>query len=605
MFYHLSIGSGSMLSRHNDIKLAAKQVNPKVIPFYQVWQELVHAQTLDVYQYRVLTSLSALKELFSVIEKTQNGLFTTDDNIEACRLETLYLLNQDKVLEKYNKPLLNRLQAALGKKPVSHAEKNRLSYHLKYAIEILSLTYLEWVLSELKTSILGANISDIEYYANIASSQAIHNGWSPSALFDMLRFFTRNKPFPTQWDEFQDALLNNNNYSHDILINVPFAKISGTEQTHAQNVLSQLGLELKTYTEIVAQYENISDIAQLIKAEKRYFRITVDAKDIYSASHIAISKLATVLNLASFYNLVDAWDLKSVVIVAINNASSFHRSFTAESLYTTYDYLDSSGHVFESTRIIFADVDKHAIRDKLQGAFSYTNISRSSLFQEEKYMNLWVALESLSRTDMYSNIISNVKETVPAAICIRYIYRIVRNFAEDCKRCRVNLDFGTCSVDLGQPTKQKMVKEIITIFQDPALFSQLVNKCSVNTLLKHRCSNVQKLLTDIDFAFHKIENHYNRVNWQIQRLYRIRNEIAHAALQEQTSLIVFIEHLNDYLSTYISEVVTCITDKNLDTFEEALCSIKDNYDVFVALYKTNDKGVLRADVLSTGIISLI
>lgn len=594
-----------MLSGNNDDRLAAKHVDSKVIPFYQVWQELVHAQTLDVYQYRVLTSLSALKELDSVIEKTQQGLFTTDDNIEACRLETLYILKQDKAFEKYNKPLLNRLQAALGKKPSSSAEKNRLSFQLKYAIGILSPTYLEWVLSELKISILGANISDIEHYANIVASQAIHNGWSPSALFDMLRFFIQSKPFSSQWDDFQNELLSSSLYSHDVLINVPFAKLSGDEQAHAQHALSQLGLEVKTYPEIVAEYENVRDIGVLIKAEKRYFRISVNAKDIYSASHIAISKLATVLNLASFYNLVDAWNLKSVVIVAINTVNSYHRAFTAESLYSTYDYLDSSGRVFESTRRIFADMDKHAIRDKLQGAFSYTNISRSSLFQEEKYMNLWVALESLSRTNMYSNIISNVKETVPAAICIRYIYRIVRNFVEDCKRCRVELEFGSFSIDVEQPTKQKMVKETIAVFQDSMQYSQLINKCGSNSLLKHRCDNVHKLLTDIDFAFRKIENHYNRVYWQIQRLYRIRNEIAHAALQEQTSLIVYIEHLNDYLSTYISEVVTCISDKKMGTFEEALCSIKDNYDVFIALYQSNEKDILKTNVLSTGIISLI
>ena len=51
----------------------------------------------------------------------------------------------------------------------------------------------------------------------------------------------------------------------------------------------------------------------------------------------------------------------------------------------------------------------------------------------------------------------------------------------------------------------------------------------------------------------KIENHYRHIYWQIQRLYRIRNEIAHAALREQVSLIVYLEHLYHYLSTYISE----------------------------------------------------
>lgn len=89
-----------MLSGSNDSKLTSQQVDPKVVPLYQVWQELVHVQTLDVYQYRVLTSFSALKELLSVIKKTQQGLFTTDDNIDACRLETLYILKQDKALKK-------------------------------------------------------------------------------------------------------------------------------------------------------------------------------------------------------------------------------------------------------------------------------------------------------------------------------------------------------------------------------------------------------------------------------------------------------------------------------------------------------------------------
>lgn len=165
---------------------------------------------------------------------------------------------------------MNRLQATLGKKPTTPAEKNRLAYHLKYAIGILQPVYMEWVLTELEASVVCGNVGDIEYFANIASSQAIHNGWSPSALYDMLRFFRDSKPFSEQWDNFKNELLSNSFYSHDVLINVPFAKLSGAEQAHAQQVLNQLGLKLKSYSEIVAQYENINDIGQLIKAEKKY-----------------------------------------------------------------------------------------------------------------------------------------------------------------------------------------------------------------------------------------------------------------------------------------------------------------------------------------------
>ena len=83
-----------MLSGSNDEKLTNKKVDLKVVPFYQVWQELVHVQTLDVYQYRVLTSFSALKELLSVIKK---ALCYIRDNYDV--FVALYKENQKGILE--------------------------------------------------------------------------------------------------------------------------------------------------------------------------------------------------------------------------------------------------------------------------------------------------------------------------------------------------------------------------------------------------------------------------------------------------------------------------------------------------------------------------
>ncbi len=594
-----------MLKGSNDDILIAKNVPDICVPFYQIWQELVDSRTLDVYQYRVLTSLSALKELDSVIEKTLSGLFNSDANIEACRSETLYILNQDTVLERHCKPILNRLKASLGKKPSSDAEKNCMLHQIRHMIKMIDSTYLEFALEELKSSIIQTSIGEIEKFSNIVASQAIYNGWSSHALFDMLRYFRQEKDFNLQWDSFKKELINSTMVEHHVLINVPFPSKNVLELEKSLDALSRLGLNIKTYEQIVSEFAEILDIRTLVNSEKRYFHVIVNTKDIYTASHAAITKISEQLNLASFYNLVCAWDLQSVVIVSINSQSKYHRAFTAKELYETHDYIDSSGRIFENTRQTFTDESKKAIRDKLQGSFGYTNISRASLFQEEKYMNLWVALESLARTNMYSDIILNVKETVPAATSLRYIYRIVRNFVEDCGRCKIKFNFSTCSIDMKQETKQKMVSETIAVFHNAVLFSELQDKCKVNSLLYHRTNDIFRLVTDTSFAKSKVENHYKRVNWQIQRLYRIRNEIAHAALREQTSLIVYIEHLYDYLSSYISEIVTCLIEKKLDTIEDALCSIKDNYDVFIALADSQDKCLVQNSTLVTGIISLI
>ena len=220
-------------------------------------------------------------------------------------------------------------------------------------------------------------------------------------------------------------------------------------------------------------------------------------------------------------------------------------------------------------------------------------------------MNLWVALESLARTGLHADIITNVKATVPAAVSIRYIYRVVRNYVEDCIRCCVKFDFSKINIDMHQNSKQKMVQETIKIFQDKEMYLELLRKSSIHSLLKYRTEKIHTLLTDVTVAKEKVENHYKHVEWQIQRLYRIRNEIAHAALQEQTSLIVYIEHLYDYLSTYISEILTCLCDKGQTSLEEALCSIKDNYDIFMEFEKEREYEILENTVLQTGIINLI
>lgn len=127
----------------------------------------------------------------------------------------------------------------------------------------------------------------------------------------------------------------------------------------------------------------------------------------------------------------------------------------------------------------------------------------------------------------------------------------------------------------------------------------------MNMLLKFRTESIHKLLTDSRVTVEKIKKHYDRISWQIQRLYRIRNEIAHAALQEQNLLITYVEHLYDYLSTYISEITTCMIENDLYSIEEVLSLLKDNYDVFIAYANNKEDDILQATVLRTGIINLI
>lgn len=599
------LGSVVMLSKSNDSDLIKRKIDAQFIPFCQIWQELVSNRTLDTYQYRIFTSISILKELLGVLDKTIDGTFTNDANLDNCKEESLAIIKNDIVFDKYFKNIKGRLLSALGISSKSLSEKKRLQSQIKYLLRLFEQDYYFKAFAELEEAISNKDMSNISYFANIIASQAVNKGWSTRALFELIRLFTSDKTKEEQWSKFKNSVLLNGKNDFTVLIWIPLSRKSSEKQNLMLEMLGKMGLNAYSRDELVSQLHQIEDLRTLLKAEKKYFKIEIQAYDAYMAAHTALFSISDKLNLISFYNFVGSWDLASVGFVSIDNLSKYHTSFSASELYQTYDYLDSSGKIFADTQRIILDDSKKKIRDKLEGTFSYTNTSRCSLFQEEKYMNLWVALESLSRTQMYSDIISGVKNTVPAAETLRYIYRNVRNYADDVARCCVEITYKGKTINCKKEAKQELVNEIIQVLNDPESYALLLDRSKINSLLAYRTECIHKLVTDEEYAVDKISNHYNKVRWQIQRLYRIRNEITHTALREQTSLMVYIEHLYDYLSKYIAEIVTCINEKGYSTLEEALAYIVDNYNCFIELSKEKDKKTSLAQLFETGVISLL
>lgn len=323
-----------------------------------------------------------------------------------------------------------------------------------------------------------------------------------------------------------------------------------------------------------------------------------------------MSKYGHVLNNFSFFNLIEAWNYNNVRWYAVNSSNMTCKSLTAKNLYSTYDNLEGVKGIYENSKNIFVTVGNDSaetVKGKLRATYSYANMGKASYIQEEKFMNLWVALESLCRTDTYDNIITNVLEIVPPALCKRYIYRLVRNYYEDCHRCGINLTFSTLQISAHQ-SRREIVKELIGILVDDALFDELKTKCRVNDLLYNRTLALRNLLTDVNKLSGAIEKHSINVKRQISRLYRLRNKIAHSAFNEEGSLIRYIEHLEGYLSGLVAEVIMCSVDNNEAEMDAVLELIKENYRAFTEIIAANKKtgsDVLLNGLMKTGVIVLV
>lgn len=92
-----------MLAYHNNEDLRKKNIDPKYFFLYQTWKELTDFRTMDSYQYKVMNTLSCIRELVEVIDNRLSGVYNTDHNVEECKLETREVIRKDRVLSIYSR----------------------------------------------------------------------------------------------------------------------------------------------------------------------------------------------------------------------------------------------------------------------------------------------------------------------------------------------------------------------------------------------------------------------------------------------------------------------------------------------------------------------
>lgn len=595
---------------NNDI-LNSKNIDRKYMLLYQVWKELTEQKTLDTYQYRIMNTLSGMRELNLVIEQRLNNLSTSNHNINDCKQELSQIIRTDDTLEKHYPTIRQRLLAHLGEKTDTPSQQRALHHQLMYCYNEIHEHYFEKLFEDLENDILEDNSEKIIIKAGRLISNCVTIGWSTQTLHRIINDLNESATDTNRWDIFKNHLLKRKNYSYTIYIPIkskpkpigPFSKNQLRDRFHQE--LKDMGLQIKNPEQMKELVVGIAGTSANL--ESCYFMvINVEAVDQYAASQMAINKCSDIMSLLSFFNSIEAWDIRELKWLVINNDTSSYKWVKYGDLYGTYDYLEGAKKLIAASKSIISR--ETSVQRKLRTTFSYANMGKASSAQEEKFINTWVALESLCRGDVYENIINNVLETVPPALCSRYIYKLFRNFIEDCLRCNVSFTFSTGEIWNTSDSNEEKVKKVIALFNNSNLYSELQSKCQVNDLLICRCNQLYELATDHKTMISKIDRHYNNVRLQLSRLYRIRNEIAHDALDARGTLLLYIEHLDDYLSATVAEIVMCSKKKQIDDIELIFEVIKDNYQAYCDI-KTAKKGANPMAMLSplfeTGIIDLI
>lgn len=603
-----------MLSSNNNFPLIRYQnINEEYVFFIQRWREILESKTLDMYQYNILNSCVACDEFADVIEKTLNGIFTSRQNVDDCKAEALEIVKEDFILEKHNKPLKNTLLRVLSSRIDSKSKNenlddksgnfytslNRIKFQLKDPLRQLKRLFLEYILEDLKEAIDSSNNEIVNSCVGALVSQCIFQGWSAKGLTNLSQYFETTESSVIKWQKFSEKIKSDTLVNFEIYCSIKIESRRGLSVDEVKETISSIGLEIINGSEIIQQKNENIDFCSKINSETTYVLTRVDLTDPYSAVLRAINLLNSKLSVATFYNTIDPWIAISPQIVVLNTTDGQSENLKLTDIFKTYDYVDSNNAVFEDTKQIILNSGMDDVKNKINSVFAYTNLSRSSVFQETKFITLWIALESVMRTGQYQDIITHIKAVLPEILSTRYVYRIVRNFAEDCIRCKMK-KCDELDLNFEQEDKKELVKKIILIFRDATKYSILLEKCKRCKLLCFRCEEIHEILNNSEILYSKFEHYTKKIRWHIQRLYRIRNEITHSAFNENKSLVIYIEHLYSYLSQLMSEIVHYIIHKEAQSVDEAYATITENYNTYMELIKEGRMDI--NEILKNGII---
>jgi hypothetical protein len=555
-----------MDKKSNDINLdALNRLTNGQIFFAQRWWELLDNGTHENHHLRSLNLHGSLIELLNVcrgvLDKTMYKW-----HLQNIVNETRALLKSDPVIQNQAKSYFNMLIKALNAIPNQDNQVYKLAIQLKYAIHYIKQRYLKWVIIELAKQIKGNDLEKIDKLVNCLVSELIQLGWSTHSLYSIVNkadFYKQN-----YWRSLLFGFLRKKDSYYCMI------KVTQEVNENYLKACELVDLKILKGKDILESFPAIQ-----VSEETYYYTETVNALDLNSAMDLCMQEYGRKIDMLKFYGYR---------IPPISSGSIF---------------LPSNNKFYPNVKLPkFKSMLTNAILEKpleiatklneepstlLQRVYRYYRQAEESSSEESCFLNIWVALESFTKTNEYSDNESDfspIRDNVSAVVASGYIFNLVRYFLADCLRC--DIDVSQILTLTGNTHKD--TANLLSVLLDSTKNTILKQECErKNTLLGYRCEVLITLLSTPQNVKNKLKEHHLRVQYHLQRIYRVRNSIVHSANHGDNNLELLIKHLNSYLKSSVNVCAYHVKNNEARNFDEAFVLTKQNYDATIEILDDN------------------
>lgn len=352
------------------------------------------------------------------------------------------------------------------------------------------------------------------------------------------------------------------------------------------------------------------------KAEKEFFEqdpgdgvmpleYRVSAMDGYSASKAAYQKIEEILAYWRIYRISKEHHVYEKALVVPEGLPPYTLQVVSErDIWLPGDSREPDKNAADLVkRLTHFDPE---YMSHISAALQYFRLSLYARKQEARLINLWIALEALFQKVGEGSLIGRLSKYVSEIMALHYVQDVSRAIPIDIRRVWRSSSTESIREALLYSSEKILHSEdfmwLMTIPAEDKRWLSFVELFSDNPLMIFRLWKLRDGLFKSAADMNKrIEQHEKNVKWQIMRIYRLRNKIAHSGTAPN-DIAQLIGHLQSYFITTFHDIVHTSKQRNLVGLEDILESRSRDYTYLKERLKTksNDEKPLAVHFVSTG-----
>lgn len=555
--------------------------------FIQLWAELYNPDTIDTYRVRVMNASAIIAELEEVILDAVNEFVPHLTNVIFVSKEAERILSRDPICQKHFKAetdfAINHVKS-LWNNPkkddlVSHFSK------IKLLKEKLDSDYFNLLLKELEESIfVSKNLEDIQAVTKALATQLIQKGYSFSYLYNRKSLFldnTRGLTFREKFNNFKTEIQKQNRSFRIVF------KFSATASILKYEKIFSIKI-IKKFTPT----SNVDEETAFTKQSgEMYGELNVEAPDPYSAVYNSLKSISLIQNIVRYEYRTKEFKVSPQFLVYddtnnnvyLNTASQRPLGFISAGKDSRFKkYFESFNTLLDSAK---RNIDKDSV-DRIINSFHYFRLSLDSAEPETRFLLNWIAFEYLVKINMNKGLIEKVVSYIPKLFVTQYLNKLLKDFASNIFRLRCDRKVLRSAGILINQNNQIDIPTLFDLLRDNSKLPTIILS-NDTPLFEIRVNELTNMLKDAKSIESKLKEHLEDIQWNLQRIYRVRNKIVHSA-STNLNLTQLDGNLTYYYTTLLNNIIysaiNVTTDTTLDSiylkfeshYEYLLCQIKKN-----------------------------